>query len=149
LRAASAWLLNSCGYEQALNAFRFSSSYQGRAGASGQQHVKTEIGSTASVKRIGGLARSAATVGHSKDGELSLCRDLWLAVSMGLPGTPLDWLAASPWLPLAVSCRAMIRVGRALHWLASVLEVKVPSSPTSSSCPLDQLFTPRIFSLFS
>lgn len=92
---------------------------------------------------LGGL------VGHSKDGELSLCRDLGLAVSTGLPGTLLDWLAASPWLPLVVSCRAMIRVGRALYWLPSVHEVKVPSPPTSSSCPLDQLFTPRIFSLLS
>ena len=35
-------------------------------------------------------------VGHSKDGELSLCRVLILSVSTVLPGTPVDWLAAAP-----------------------------------------------------
>ena len=70
----------------------------------------------------------AGLVGHSKDGELSLCRVLILAVSTILPGTPVDWLAAAPGFRLAVSRRAMILVGRGLHWLADAHRVK--------TCPL-------------
>lgn len=65
-------------------------------GGTGASTLKTELGSTASVKKSWRPGPLAGLVGHSKDGELSLCRVLILAVSTVLPGTPLDWLAAAP-----------------------------------------------------
>lgn len=71
----------------------------------GQQWLKTEVRQHGQRQAHWRPGPHSGLVGHSKDGELSLCRDLILAVSTALPGTALDWLAAAPgfrWLFHAV-----------------------------------------------